>query len=252
MRRLIALFLVSLLASLAATAQDSRKYAVVSLVGDKLLIVQREMTTGSRLDKNERTVLELPDNSIDRAVTIAVDDALRRASPGSQPILLHSRRADLYEASFQSMDRRDGVARVYAAVKPIVDKTQATHLVLVTKHRHRAMLRLRDGHVGAGFLEGVGFYVDHGSMTRGVDTNDAEAGFIAPFSYMMISLIDLKTGQVVSQRHAIGSNAATTNPRERNVGNAWHRLDDREKVARLTEVIREETARAVPMVLAGR
>ncbi len=248
MRRLIAIALL-LLAPLAASAQDSRKYAVLSLVGDKLLIVQREMSTGSRLDRNERTVVELPDNSIDRAVTIAVDDALRRANPGSQPILLHSRRADLYEASYQSMDRRDGVARVYAAVKPILDKTPATHLVLVTKHRSRAMLRLRDGHVGSGFLEGVGFYVDHGTMARGVDTNDAEAGFIAPFSYLMISLIDLKTGQVVSQQHVIGSNAAAPRPLERNVGNAWQRLDEKEKVARLTEVIRDETARAVPVVL---
>jgi hypothetical protein len=251
MRRLIAIALV-LIAPLAASAQDSRKYAVLSLVGDKLLIVQREMATGSRLDKNDRTVVELPDNSIDRAVTLAVDDALRRANPGSQPILLHSRRADLYEASYQSMDRRDGVARVYAAVKPIVEKTGATHLVLVTKHRHRAMLRLRDGHVGSGFLEGVGFYVDHGTMARGVDTNDAEAGFIAPFTYMMISLIDMKTGQVVSQQHVIGSNAAAPRPWERNVGNAWHRLNEQEKVARLTEVIREEAARAVPMVVAQR
>lgn len=251
MRRLLAVALL-LIVPLAASAQDSRRYAVLSLVGDKLLIVQREMSTGSRLDRNERTVVELPDNSIDRAVTLAVDDALRRANPGSQPILLHSRRADLYEASFQSMDRRDGVARVYAAVKPIVEKSGATHMVLVTKHRSRAMLRLRDGHVGSGFLEGIGFYVDHGSMARGVDTNDAEAGFIAPFSYVMISLIDLKSGQVISQQHAIGSNAASPNPWERNVGNAWQRLDEKEKVARLTEVIREEMARAVPGVLAQR
>ena len=252
MRRLIALFVVLVVTPLAASAQDSRKYAVLSLVGDKLLIVQREMSTGSRLDRNDRTVVELPDNSIDRAVTLAVDDALRRANPASQPVLLHSRRAELYDASYQSMDRRDGVARVYAAVKPIVEKTGATHLVLVTKHRHRAMLRLRDGHVGSGFLEGVGFYVDHGSMARGVDTNDAEAGFIAPFSYMMISLIDLRTGQILSQQHAIGSNAAAPRPWERNVGNAWQRLDEKEKVARLTEVIREETARAVPVMLAKR
>lgn len=251
MRRLLAVALL-LLVPLAAAAQDSRKYAVLSLVGDKLLIVQREMSTGSRLDRNERTVVELPDNSIDRAVTLAVDEALRRASPGSQPVLLHSRRADLYEASYQSMDRRDGVARVYAAVKPIVEKSGATHLVLVTKHRHRAMLRLRDGHVGSGFLEGVGFYVDHGSMARSVDTNDAEAGFIAPFSYVLISVVDLKTGQIVSQHNALGSNAAAPRPWERNVGNAWQRLDEQEKVARLTEVIREEIARAVPTVLAQR
>lgn len=251
MRHLIAA--VSLmLVCLAASAQDGRRYAVLSLVGDKMLIVQREISTGSRLDKNTRMLVELPDNSIDRAITLAVDDALRRADPASQPILLASQRADLYEASYQSMERRDGVARVYQAVKPIVAKTQATHLILVTKHRHRAMLRLRDGHVGEGFLEGVGFYVDHGTMMRGVDTNDAESGFIAPFGYMKLSLIELASGRVIAQEHVVGSDAAMPIPRERNVGNAWQRLTDQEKVARLTSVIRDGASRAVPMVLAKR
>ncbi|HYC35883.1 MAG TPA: hypothetical protein VEC19_05635 [Usitatibacter sp.] len=250
MRHLIAILALAA-APLVALAQ-APKYAVLSLVGDKLLIVEREMTTGSRLDKNERTVVDLPDNSIDRAITLAIDDALRRANPGTQPILLASQRADLYAASYNAMDRADGVARVYQAVKPIVGKTGATHLVLVTKHRGRAMLRLRDGHVGTGFLEGVGFYVDHGTMSRGVDTNDAESGFIGPFAYMNISLIELSSGRIVSQQHVVGSNAQSPNPRERNVGNAWQRLSDDEKVKRLTEVIREEAARAVPMVVAAR
>jgi hypothetical protein len=251
MRHLIAAVSL-LLACLAASAQEAPRYAVLSLVGDKMLIVQREMSTGSRLDKNTRMVVELPDNSIDRAVVLAIDDALRRASPGSQPILLGSQRADLYEASYRSMERGDGVARVYHVVKPIVARTPATHLILVTKHRHRAMLRLRDGHVGEGFLEGVGFYVDHGSMMRGVDTNEAENGFIAPFGYMTLSLIELASGRVIAQEHVVGSDATAPIPGERNVGNAWHRLTDQEKVARLTSVIREETARAVPMVLARR
>lgn len=253
MRRLAAIALL-LLVPLAASAQE-RKYAVLSLVGDKLLIVTRELATGSNLDKNDRTFVELPDNSIDRAVTLAVDDQLRQANPGSQPILLHSRRADLYDASYKSMDRQDGVGRVYQAVKPIVEKTSATHLVLVTKARGRARVQLRDGMVGNGFLEGVGFYVDYGSLARGIDPNEAEAGFIAPFSYMMVSVIDLKTGQIVSQHQAIRSRAATPSTaglRERNVGHAWHRLDEKEKVARLTEVIREETAKVMPVVLAQR
>jgi hypothetical protein len=69
---------------------------------------------------------------------------------------------------------------------------------------------------------------------------------------MMISLVDLKTGQVVSQQHVIGSNAAAPRPWERNVGNAWQRLNEQEKVAKLTEVIRDEASRAVPMVVARR
>lgn len=251
MLRLIAVMLM-MLVSLCAAAQDARRYAVLSLVGDKLTIVQREMSTGSHLDRNERTVVELADNTIDRAIVLAIDDTLRRAIPGSQPILLASQRANVYEASYQSPGRKDGVARVFEVVKPIVAGTPATHLLLVTRHRHRAMLRLRDGHVGSGFLEGVGFYVDHGSMARGYDTNDAEAGFIAPYTYMKLSLIDLATGKVVAEEPIIGSSAAAPNPWERNVGNAWHRLSDADKVARLTEVIRSEASRAVPAIVARR
>lgn len=78
------------------------------------------------------------------------------------------------------------------------------------KHRHRAMLRLRDGHVGTGFLQGLGFYVDHGEATRGGATlNDSERGFISPYT-----------------------------------------LTAQEKDARITRLIREEAARVVPMVLA--
>lgn len=248
MRKILVLALL-VLAPLVASAQDGRKYAILSLVGDKLTVVQREMTTGSNLDTNRRTEVPLPDASIDRAVVLAVDEALRRANPsGPAPVLLASRRAALYDAGSLG---REGMTQIINTVKPMAANAGATHLLLVTKYRGRAMLRLRDGYVGTGFLEGVGFYVDHGSMMRDIDVNEAESGFIAPYSYLMISLVDLASGRLIAQERVLGSNAATP-PRERNIGHAWHRLSDTEKVARLTEVIREETTRAVPLVLAAR
>lgn len=247
MRQFLALAVLAL-ASLGAFAQDGRRYAVLSLVGDKLTVVQREMATGSHIDQNRRTEVALPDASIDRAVTLAVDEALRRASPGSTPVLLASRRAALYDAGALG---DEGVRQVVMTVKPMLAGTGATHLVLVTKYRHRALVRIRDGHVGSGFLEGVGFYVDHGSMSRGNDVNDAEAGFIAPYGYLMISLVELASGRVAARERVVAAKAAVST-RERNVGYAWTRLTDAEKVERLTEVLREETSRVVPQVLAAR
>jgi hypothetical protein len=112
------------------------------------------------------------------------------------------------------------------------------------------MLRLRDGNVGSGWLDGVGFYVDHGSLARTMDPNEAEKGFIAPFTYLKVSLIDVASGRIVAEERAIGSSAAGTGGR--NVGNAWNALTDQQKVERLTQVIREEAARVVPMVVAQR
>lgn len=249
MRRILLVVLACLL-PLAASAADTRRYAILSLVGDKLLIVQREMATGSRLDTNTREYVPMPDNSIDQAVVLAVDDALRRTIPEAKPVLLASRRASIYEAVDIAADREDGTATVFQAVKPVLAGSGATHLVLVTKHRGRAMLRLRDGNVGSGWLDGVGFYIDHGSLARSMDPNEAEKGFIAPFTYLKVSLIDVASGRIVAEERVIGSSAASTGGR--NVGNAWNALDDRQKVERLTQVIREEAARVVPMVVAQR
>ena len=253
MRKLLAA-IVLLAAPFAALAQ-APKYAVLSLVGDRLHVVQREFTTGSNVDRNERLVNELPDNTFDRAMSFAVEDALRQAVPGVQPVLLASRRGDLYDAVFNAPDHATAVANVYKVVKPMVEKTGATHLVLVTKHRNRAMLRLRDGYVGAGYLEGLGFYVDQGTIARTLNPNDAEAGFLAPYAYFNVTLIDVPSGRILGRQAVVGSDARPidgSDPRDRNEGNAWKRMTEEQKVQQLTKVIREEAARAVPMVMAKR
>lgn len=244
--RAIAAALALLALSLGAAAQQ-RQYAILSLVGDELMIVQREMSVGSRLDTNARQSVSLPDANIDRAMLLAVDDAVRRAEPNAKPVMLISRDPKVYAAATRSLDG-GGTAAVFEAVKPIVAGAKATHLILVSKHRHRAMLRLRDGHVGSGYLEGVGFYLDHGSTARSIDRNEAERGFISPYTYFKVSVIDLARGSVVAEDYVIGSKAHTV--AVGSIGNAWTALTAQEKDRQLTELIRAETARVVPKVLA--
>ena len=63
-------------------------YAVLSLVGDQLTVVRFEIATGSRLDKNPRRLVDLPDRSLDRTMIFAVEDAIKRADPGAKVVLL--------------------------------------------------------------------------------------------------------------------------------------------------------------------
>jgi hypothetical protein len=244
--RILAAALIAFLLPLGAQA---RQYAILSLVGDELTIVQRELSTGSRIDKNVQVKVPLGGASLDRAMLLAVDDAVRRSDPAAKPVLLAPRDPKLFEVAARSLDA-GGVAMVYDAVRPIVARTNATHLILVTKYRHRAMLRMRDGHVGAGWLEGLGFYLDHGSPTKGssVDMTDSERGFISPFTYFNVAVIDLASGRVVAEQYAIGSNA--NGVVSGTIGNAWDRLTAEEKDAQITALIKEEAARVVPMVLA--
>ena len=240
-----------LLLAVPAAAMAQRHYAILSLVGDEVMIVQRELQTGSRLDTNDRRAIQMPDAAVDRMVVLAVDDAVKRAEPSAKTTLLVSRRQALYDAVARAQP--NGTEAMFQAVRPVVDSAKgATHIILVTKLRHPAMLRLRDGHVGSGTLEGVGFYLDRGGLMleRQWDTSDAERGFIAPYAYVRVSLVDLASGKVVAEERVIGSKAHTQG--EAMMGEAWASLSAQEKDRRLQEVIREETARVTPRVLAAR
>ena len=74
MRRWL-LFALACLACVPALAQE-RSYAIVSLVGDGLLIVQREMSTGSRIDRNRREVMTLANPVLDNTMVLAIDDGM--------------------------------------------------------------------------------------------------------------------------------------------------------------------------------
>jgi hypothetical protein len=246
MRRLIALVLLSF-APLLAVAQ-ARQFAVLSLVGDQILIVQREMATGSRIDQNTRTALPVPGGTLDRAMLLAVDDAIRKVDPAARPVLLSTRDPALYAVAQKSLDE-GGVARVFEAVRPVVAGAKASHLLLITKHRHRAMLRLKGGHVGSGYLEGVGFYLDHGTGDSSNTSTDTERGFISPFAYFKVSVIDLARGTVIAEDYVVGSNAYS--PPTGQIGNAWAALTTEEKDRQLTELIRDEAARVIPRLVKG-
>jgi hypothetical protein len=244
----ILMFMAALAAALSVHAADSRRYAVLSLVGDRILVVEREMSTGSRLDRNHRIFVDVPDQTLDKSMLLAIDDAIRQKDPGAITILLTPNDPALYAAAARELDGTGNTQRIYESVKSILVGTNATHLVLVTKQRHAAKLKLRDGMVGTGYLEGLGFYVDYGTFARAVDTNEAERGFIAPFTYVNVALIEVKTGKVISEERVTGS-APYTTP-SINIGNAWGALTPQEKADRLADVMRSEADRVVPQLLA--
>jgi len=227
---------------------QARQYAILSLVGDELTIVQREMATGSRIDRNTQLKVPLGGASLDRAMLLAVDEAVRKADPAARPVLLAPRDPKLFEVATLSLDG-GGTAAVFEAVRAVASKANATHLILVTKHRHRAMLRLPDGHVGDGVLEGLGFYLDHGSATRGSGAmmGDVERGFISPYTYFKVAVIEMSSGRIAAEEYVVGSLAHTVT--SGTIGNAWKALTDDQKDAEITKLIRSEAARVVPMVL---
>ena len=229
----------------ACAADEDRVYAVVSLVGDGLSIVVRETTTGSSIDRNARTFFKLETPVLDRAALFAAEDAIKRAEPGARTTLLEVHDPVVYAAQSRALDEGGGVRLVLLALGPSLAQSKATHLVLFTKQRHEAVLRIRDGSVGNGHLEGLGFYVDRAMRLQNPDTGETFVGFLSPYAYFRVSLIEAATGKPLGEElvYASESTASASN------AHPWDALTSQQKVGALQSMVRRETERVMPALL---
>ena len=239
------------LAMVVATgaAGAERTYEVMSLVGDGLLVVTHRAATGSSLSPHTRTFTTLTDPALDRSALLAVDTALRRADPGSKVILLGGRDPAALEAQSRALGSPDAAQAVADALTRRLPATGATHLLLVLKARAPGRFQVGDATAEAGALEGLGYYVDSTLIThREAEFALATRGFLAPFAYVDLALVDLATGKVVARREA--REAAPQAATQSDSVDAWEAMPAPEKSGRLQELLRKEADTAVPALLA--
>jgi len=230
-------------------AGAERSYAVMSLVGDGILVVTHRVATGSSLSPQTRDFKPLADPALDRAAILAVDTALRRADPGAKVVLLGGRDAAALEAQARTLGAPDAAQAVADAAIRHLPATGATHLVLVLKARAPGRFRVDEATAEAGALEGLGYYVDSTLIThREAEVALATRGFLAPFAYVDLVLVDLATGKVVARREA--REAAPQAATQSDSVDAWDAMPPAEKVSRLQGLLRKEADAAVPALLA--
>ena len=68
--------------------------------------------------------------------------------------------------------------------------------------RGTVQLRLADGYVGSGKIEGAGLYLDSAMRTRSPGTAAIGTGFLATFAYIKVMLVDAKTMAVIREQNA--------------------------------------------------
>jgi hypothetical protein len=245
----VALLLGALLSS-AAWAQAPRSFAAISLIGDKLTAVQEQITTGSRLDRNQHTDIKMPDNLFDRAVLGEVTAAARTANPQAKAV-------DALEidapALFVDQDRLfDGKrTRLPAAVLAAVREGGSSHLLLITKYRGPARLQLQTDKVGTGYLTGLGFYVDGNRRVQDTQSLEAATGYLGPYVYVNLTLIDVRDEAVIAQRTVMGSSAFASTPSAGTSGHPWDALSPQRKVEALVALLQKELRRELPGLLAA-
>lgn len=225
----------------AAGSTSPRRIAVLSLIGDSLGIVEYRGQTESRVATRTEEV-PLPDPVMDKAALLAAGDSLAKR-PGPVTVSYVLPTASLYSAGRDLLDGNRFVAtpELDAALKA----RQASHLVLITKHRDDARLRLERHSTGSGKLEGIGYYVDRSFRVSRADNRATGIGFLAPYVYIRVSLVDLSTSSVVGDQAATHSTTYSA-ARAENSAHPWDVLTPGQKIDRLRSMIREAVLEAVP------
>jgi hypothetical protein len=137
------------------------------------------------------------------------------------------------------------------ALRDLLVKAGATHLILVTKRRGEARFATVDGTIGGGgAISGLGFYLDNETQMGNIDTKREGAGFLAPFSYLMVTLLDLPTMQVMRSKPALES-LMWLPVEKKGADRAWDALSAKEKVDALELLIRRAIGNGMTGMLAG-
>lgn len=228
-------------AALAAPAEPVR-VLVIAALGDTIEVVQHVPETGSRLDRNQRQRVTLQGAGFDALAAQTAAHALRRL-------------ADITVADMVAFTPApdapplisDGRFNPDEALRRHVAEAGAGQVLLLTRWRTAARLKLADHSVGSGALEGLGFYMDHQIRVRRSDTGEVGQGMLAPYAYLQATLIDATSGQVLRSEQHQGSETRSA-ARSPNAFDPWTAMTPEQKIESLQRLLRQGVTRIVPML----
>jgi len=243
--RLAALAAILGVASPASRAAEAPAIAVVSLVGDVVDVVTHRAQTGSRLDANAHQSIDFSQARLDDTALQAAGAALVKAEPGASVFGLARNSPAVYAAAKDLIDGEH--VRLPAPLAADVAREHATQVLLITKRRAVAAMQLDQGTTGSGQVEGLGFYLDYDKRLKRSDTGEPARGFLAPFCYLDVTLVDVAGGRILG-RASVGETHALSAARSPDA-DPWNALDAQHKIEALRELLRDGIEEAIPRVL---
>ena len=227
----------------AQAPQAPSSYAVISLVGDRLDVVTYQPQVGSLADANSHSALRFSEDLLDTVALRAVNRAMKATVPGADIALLAATEPSTF--ADQSRFFEGNHVKLPHEIDEAVHRENIATLVLLTKHRGEAKLAVRDGSMSGGKLEGLGFYVDSNMRMESADRVHHSYGFIAPFVYVDVSLVDVASGRVVRQTSITATETIASSSNEQGA-DPWGAMTTKEKVSALSGLLSENLAAAIP------
>jgi hypothetical protein len=246
----IILLTLALLAPLAVNAQSPasplKKVAIISLIGDQLSVDVYRRRVGTSLDTNAREVVALQDPVFDHTALFAAADTGAKLLPNVTflPLAVPKTGSSL-DPNLLLLDKAKPIPGTTADA---LQKLGFDHLLAVTKHSARTQMRFAYGEQGSGQLRGLGFYVDNTLWTRAETTGTYAPGYIAPYAYLKLTLVDLSTASVVREETVTVSSPRSATQNKDATG-AWDALNPKEKADMLIGLIQGGISVALPRLL---
>ena len=244
MRRFIAIVFVALAGFGAALAHAQQRFAVISLIGDRMELAYAKGVEGQPVDRIERRYIALDDSRIDRYTLLAANDVLKKLAPGPDPVLLQAFDRSYFDVSAGTSVIIDWTRQLVKDTKPKV-----THALLITKIQYEGVPAIQKAFVGGGTLEGVGFFVGREAPPKGMDPNSGGPGFLSPFAYFQVTLVDLASGKIVREEKGTASTSLSATGTDS--GNPWDTLSAERKLQTIIDLVRKELEIVLPKVLKG-
>lgn len=247
---------VALLLAASASAQTAAapsslppSFALLSLVGDQFSVVMRREEIGSHIDPNARRTYPIDAATLDDIALSAAEDVLKRMRPVSPVVRFSIRDPRLFDLQDKLLVDSADSRGMREALAKLLREHQVTRLVLVTKWRDDAQFKLVDGTTGTGKISGLGFYVDTTYRYMRAETGARGEGFLGPFAYLSVAVIDVAT---MAPIHSVPARESEMNLPVDTKGavHAWDALTSEGKVDALERVLRRGVASATSAALA--
>lgn len=234
----------------ATSFAEAPTYAFLSLIGDQLDIIVSRQQIGTLLDKNSREPpLLIQDPVFDNVAATVAGEAVRKVIPRAELAILNSRSPVLFEKYYELFAEKGDVIAIPDAIRTALKNEKANYLVLITKYRHEAKFNFSNAIDWGGMLEGLGFYLDGATGTKRGDTGEYGRGYIAPFAYMKITLVDAQTSKILGKQTIMASTTIASARAQENLASPWAALSSAEKVSAINRLIQREIGRAMPLLL---
>lgn len=231
--------------------------SVLSLIGDRLEIVSRDLNTGTRISRNLRNPVALDNPVFDASAVLTASKAIRKVLPAAEVVQLSTRSPVLFEKQRTLFDIRDGSLSMPDAIRDAVKAQGATHFLLIAKHRADPDFKFVGGTVDGRDeeLEGLGFYLDGTQQMQTFDNNHQRVavgrGFIAPYAHVSVTLVDYPSGRVLGRKFVTENLLAGSGRTGGDINEPWLAMTSAEKVKWLNYLIEKHLGDAVEALVAS-